>query len=312
MVHVMRGEPSKALALFEKASAAAEGDATLSDLRLVLQINRAAVLGDIDRRVDAMDSAERARKVAVSIGNIARLRQAESIMIELFFEAGHWDNALAGLAQTSSSPGDPVCESCNQGVAAVVQLHHDNNIADQHVMNAERAAEHIGHRTIVPLALARSLAHERAGRSRAALAVLTEELATEDKSGLVKLLAEATRLAVAVGDLEAAADFATRADSFAEGSDLAYRNAVARHCRGLLNRDPALLVEAADLYRRAGRPLPQAQALEAAGLAFADKGDAKNALEDALSVYTRLAAAWDVTRIRKYLSGSNDDKSDVD
>jgi len=151
------------------------------------------------------------------------------------------------------------------------------------------------------LALARSLAHERAGRPRAALAVLTQELATEDKSGVVKLLAEATRLAVAVGDLEAAADFATRADSFAEGSDLAYRGAVSRHCRGLLNHDPALLIEAADLYRRAGRPLPQAQALEAAGLAFADKADAKNALEDALSGYTRLAAGWDTTRTRDHL-----------
>jgi tetratricopeptide (TPR) repeat protein/transcriptional regulator with XRE-family HTH domain len=305
IVHVMRGEPAKATGLFEQASTTAEGDPTLGDLQLVLRINRAVGLGDLDRHLDAIHAARHAYKIAAGMGNIMRLRQAESVIIELHFEAGRWDEALAELAQASNSPSDPVSDSCNQGSAAVIQLHRDNEAAELHLLNAERAAQHVHHRTIVPLALARSLAHERARGLPAALAVLTDELVSEDKTGTVKLLADATRLATAVGDLDTARDLATQADSFGEDLDTAYRKAVSRHCRGLLNHDPALLAEAADLYRRAGRPLPQAQALEAAGVALADQGDtirATNAFNAALSAYTLLAAAWDAGRTRQRLS----------
>jgi tetratricopeptide (TPR) repeat protein/transcriptional regulator with XRE-family HTH domain len=304
MVHVMRGEPSKALALFEEASTAAEGDPALGDLQLVLSINRATVLGDIDRHVDAIDTATHARSVAAGIGNITRLRQAESVTIELHFEAGRWDEALTTLAQVFTSPSDPVCESCNHGSAAVIQLHRDNDTAGQHLVYAERAAEHIGRRTIVPLVLARSLALERAGDLHAALTALTTELSSEDRSGTVKLLADSTRLAAAVGELNAARDLAAQADSFADDFDVAYRNAVSRYCRGLVDGDPGLLLEAADLYREAGRPLPRAQALEAAGVALVESGDAARAsaaYNEALSVYTLLAATWDVTRTREHL-----------
>jgi tetratricopeptide (TPR) repeat protein/transcriptional regulator with XRE-family HTH domain len=318
IVDGMRGEPLKALALLYQASAAVEGDPALSDLELVLWVNRAATLSDLGRDVEAFHSAERARDLANGTGNVVRLAQAESVLIELLFDIGRWDEALTATAQARGSSDDRVVQCCNQGIAAAIEFHRDDNAADRSLDRAERSAVHLGDVTIVPFALAKCLAQERAGNLPAALAVLTRDLSTEDRSSGLKLLAEATRLAVAVGDLEAANDFATRADSFARGSDLAYRGAVARHCRGLVDRDPGLLLDAADQYRRSGRPLPQAQALEAAGLAFVDEGDAIRAMDafkDALSAYTLLAATWDVTRIQQHLKEIgpvNSDKSDVD
>ena len=58
-VHGMRGETTKALPLFDRALAVANGDPALADLRLLLQINQAVALGDLDR-YDAAISAARA------------------------------------------------------------------------------------------------------------------------------------------------------------------------------------------------------------------------------------------------------------
>jgi tetratricopeptide (TPR) repeat protein/transcriptional regulator with XRE-family HTH domain len=304
IVHGMRGEPSKALALLDQASAAVEGDPALSDLELVLWVNRAAALSDLGRDTDAFHAAEHARGLATGTGNVVRLAQAESALIELLFDTGRWDEALAAVAQAPSSSDDRVVECCQQGIAAAIEFHRDDNAADRSLDRAERSAMYLGDSTIVPFALAKCLAQERAGNLPAALAVLARDLSTEDRASGLKLLAEATRLATTVGDRRAAEAYASRVDALAEGFDETYRCAVSQHCRGLLNRDPALLIEAAGLYRRVGRPLPQAQALEAAGLALVDEGDAIRAIdafEDALSVYTQLAATWDVTRTREHL-----------
>jgi DNA-binding NarL/FixJ family response regulator len=78
-----------------------------------------------------------------------------------------------------------------------------------------------------------------------------------------------------------------------------YRRAVGAHCRGLLDRDPAMLRAAADDYAAAGRLLPRAQALEAAAVALADAGDVAGAraqFTEAFSVYTELGAGWDLAR----------------
>src|SRR6266511_3347985 len=63
--------------------------------------------------------------------------------------------------------------------------------------------------------------------------------------------------------------------------------------------DPAMLSKAADEYAAAGRPLPRAQALEAAAMALADAGDVTGArahFTDAFAVYTDLGAQWDLAR----------------
>jgi DNA-binding CsgD family transcriptional regulator len=107
------------------------------------------------------------------------------------------------------------------------------------------------------------------------------------------------RLAVVVGDKTVARTLVSRADAVAMASDVPHRQALAPHCHGLLANDPVPLLQAAEHYRAAGRPLPRAQALEAAGVARAERGDVAGArahFTDAYSLYSSLGAGWDLAR----------------
>jgi DNA-binding CsgD family transcriptional regulator len=67
----------------------------------------------------------------------------------------------------------------------------------------------------------------------------------------------------------------------------------------LLDRDADLLLKAAEHYKVAGRPLPQAQALEAAGVVLAERGEvsaARSHFTKAFALYSELGAEWDLAR----------------
>src|SRR5205823_3357500 len=70
-----------------------------------------------------------------------------------------------------------------------------------------------------------------------------------------------------------------RAEAAARDTTVPHGQAVALHCRGLVERDADTLVRAAKEYAAAGRPLPEAQALEAAAVALAEARDAAGARE---------------------------------
>jgi DNA-binding CsgD family transcriptional regulator len=114
-------------------------------------------------------------------------------------------------------------------------------------------------------------------------------------------LTAAVRLAVLVGDRSVAADLRKRAEALPLRHEVPRRAAVALHCRGLLDADPALLLQAAEQYERARRPLSRAQALEAAARLLADRGDtaaARGPFAASHQLYAALGAEWDVTRMR--------------
>jgi DNA-binding CsgD family transcriptional regulator len=69
----------------------------------------------------------------------------------------------------------------------------------------------------------------------------------------------------------------------------------------LIDNDVEKLVDAAEQYGKAGRPLPRAQALEAAGVGYVERGDvsaARTAFTDAYEAYTALGAGWDLARVQ--------------
>jgi DNA-binding CsgD family transcriptional regulator len=308
IVHGMRGEAAKALPLYDRALAVADGDPALADLRLLLQINQAVALGDLDRYDDAIRSAEQVRQLADEAGNVVRLAQAQSALGELLFDVGRWDDALAEVDLAVGVSKDPAVECCDHGVAAVIQLHRGDSEASRHLVDAERYAARLGDRIIGSLALAKSLHWEQADAPVEALAVLMEGLSdpVEETEEGADLLADAVRLAVAVGDKVTAGTLVRRADAVAQASDVPHLQAVAPHCRGLLDNDPGRLLKAADHYLAAGRPLPRAQALEAAGVALAERGDvagARTHFTDAFSVYTGLGAGWDLARTQATFRG---------
>ncbi|MEN3307497.1 MAG: hypothetical protein V7603_3699, partial [Micromonosporaceae bacterium] len=146
-----------------------------------------------------------------------------------------------------------------------------------------------------------SLAREQAEAPVEALAVLMEGLSesAEEMEEAGDLLADAVRLALLVGERDVAAGLVKRAEDMARVSNVPHWQAVAPHCRGLLDNDPQPLLNAADCYEASGRLLPRAQALEAAGVALADRGDiagARGRFSDAFALYETLGASWDLAR----------------
>jgi DNA-binding CsgD family transcriptional regulator len=187
------------------------------------------------------------------------------------------------------------------GLAATIQLHRGDPDSQRHIEAADRFSAKVGGRIVGSFAMAKSLQREQADAPAAALEVLLDGLSdrVQETEETVDLLADAVRLAVSVGDKGVAHAIVKRASTMAEGSVAPHRHAVAMHCQSLLANDPAGLVEAAKGYGEASRPLPRAQALEAAALVRAERGEmaeARNLFTDAYALYAKLGAEWDLAR----------------
>ena len=293
-----------ALPLFDRALTVTQGDPALTDLRLLLQINQAVTLGDLDRYEEAFAAARQARQLADQVGMVIRLVQAHSALGYLYFDTGRWADAMAEVEALHSGLKEPIVACSDLGIAAVICLHRgEASSARRHLAAAVPAAERVGNRVIRPLALARSLEREQAGALPEALAALTAGFAdnTEELDEIEDLLPDAVRLATRVGELGTAQDLARHAAALTADSSIPHRQANALYCRGLLGHDPARLLEAADRYDEASRPLLSAKALEAAAEAFIgtdDRGQARAAFTRAVETYAALGAAADVAALQ--------------
>ena len=293
-----------ALPLFDRALAVTQADPALTDLRLLLQINKAVTLGNLDRYEEALAAAGQARHLADQVGTAIRLAQAHGALGQLLFETGRWDDALAEVEIVHEDLKEPAAACCDLGIAAVISFHRgETGAARRHLAAAVPHAKRIGHRLVASLALARSLDREQDGALPEALAALTDAFDgnTEELEEIEDLLADAVRLATETGDLDTAQALAGQAAALAAESEIPHRQANALYCRGLLDHDAARLLAAAERYDDAGRPLLRAKALEAAAGHFVDAGDrgqARAAFTRAVEVYTSLGAAADVARLQ--------------
>jgi DNA-binding CsgD family transcriptional regulator len=300
----MQGRLADALQLFDRALTVTEADATLTDLRLLLQINQAVTLGDLDQYEDALATARQARQLADRAGIAVRVAQARSALGQLLFDTGRWDDAMTEVGVLHEDIKDPSMACCDHGVAAVISFHRgEADAARHHLAVAAPHAERIGNRVVGSLALARSLDCEQAGELPAALDVLTAGFASdaEDLDEVDDLLPDAVRLATDIGDVDTAKILADRALALAEEREIPHRRATALYCRGMLDHDATRLLGAADRYHDACRPLLGAKALEAAAEAFVDNGDrspARAALTQAVDLYASLGADRDVARVQ--------------
>jgi len=304
LVTGLQGQLTDALPLFDRALAVTQSDPALTDLRLLLQINKAVTLGDLDHYEEALAVAGQARSLAGQVGTAIRLAQAHGALGQLLFETGRWDDALAEVESVHEDLKEPAAACIDLGIAAVIGFHRgDADAARRHLAAAVPHAQRLGHRLIGPLALARSLDRETDGALPEALAALTEAFGghTEQLEETEDLLADAVRLATQTGDLGTGRALAGQADALAAGSQTPHRQANALYCRGLLDRDAPQLLAAAERYDDAGRPLLRAKALEAAAGHFVgtgDRGQARDAFTTAVEVYTSLGAAADAARLQ--------------
>jgi DNA-binding CsgD family transcriptional regulator len=304
IVTTMQGQPADALPLFDRALTVTEADPALTDLRLLLQLNKTVSLAALDRYEEAFAAARPARELATRVGNVVRLAQAQSALGQLYFDTGRWDDALAGAEVVYEGLMEPAAACSDLGIAAVICFHRgDIAAARGHLAAAEARVRQIGNRVLGPLALARSLDHEHAHALPEALAALTAGFAdnNEQLDEIEDLLADGVRLAMQTGGPGIAQALAGHAATLAAGSQVPHREANALHCRGLLDHDATQLLAAAERYEQAGRPLLHAQALEAAAGEFIRSGDraqARTAFTRAVEVYGSLGAAADVARLQ--------------
>jgi tetratricopeptide (TPR) repeat protein len=280
-----------------------KADLTLTDLALLLQINRAAILGNLDRYEEAFAAARDALHLADQVGTVHRLSQAHSALGELLFETGRWDDAMAEVGLLKEDLKEPAAACSDLGIAAVICFHRGEiTEARRRLAAAVPYAKRLGNRIISALALARSLDREHADALPEALAALTAVLTdnTEELDEIDDLFADAVRLATKIGDSDTAKTFADQAAARAAESEIPHRQASALYCRGLLDHDAPVLLRAAERYRDATRPPLSAKALEAAAETFIDDGDqdqARAALTRAAEIYTSLGAAADIARL---------------
>ncbi len=304
LVTAEQGRVTDALPLFDRALTVTQSDPALTDLRLLLQINNAVTLGNLDRYEEALAAAGQARHLANQVGTTFRLAQAHGAGGQLLFETGHWDDALAEVEIVHEDLKEPAGACCELGIAAVICFHRGEiGAAQRYLAAAIPHAERLGPRLIGPLALARSLDCEYDGALSEALAALTYRFDgnTEDLDEIEDLLADAVRLATQTGDLSTAEALTGQAAALAAESEIPHRQANALYCRGLLDQDPSRLLAAAERYDDASRPLLTAKALEAAAGHFVDTGDrtqARTAFTRAVEIYTSLGAAADVARLQ--------------
>ncbi|RJQ68875.1 LuxR family transcriptional regulator [Pseudonocardiaceae bacterium YIM PH 21723] len=303
-VHLMRGELDECLPLFREAFQVIDGDAELSDLQLLLRMNEACVLHGLGRDAEVEASAVKVLEIAEQIGSQVRLAQARTMLAELRLGTGDWDAALIDTAAMSDEDKAPINICIDRSVAAIIGLRRGNPaLAAQHLQLLDSVTHGVENLSISAFALARSLAREFEDDPVGALAVLMADIdgnaqAVEENE---QLFADAVRLAVLTGDPHTAELVTVQAEQAAAGSELARKLAVATHCRGRLDGDAHRLLTAADLYRQAGRPLPRAQAFEAAAVLFAgqrDTGSAKAAFSRAWEIYSGLGANWDLGRLQ--------------
>ena len=304
LVTAVQGRMAGALPLFDRALAVTQSDPALTDLRLLLQINKAVTLGNLDRYEEALAVAGQARHLADQVGTAIRLAQAHGALGQLLFETGRWDDALAELEIVPEDLKAPAAACCELGIAALISFHRGEiGTARRHLAAAVPHAQRLGQRPIGSLALARSLDCEQDGALPEALAALTEAFDgnTEEVEEIEDLLADAVRLATQAGDVSTAQAIAGHAAALAVESEIPHRHANALYCDGLLDHDASRLLTAAERYDDADRPLLRAKALEAAAERFVgaeDRGQAREAFTRAVEAYTSLGAAADVARLQ--------------
>jgi DNA-binding NarL/FixJ family response regulator len=278
-----------------------------TDLRSALLLSRMMALQELGQLAEAGLVLGTVQDLAGHGDVPAQLAHAAA---QYYLRIGRWDEAMDQLASFTQAPvligypGPGQNDPLRHGISALIAGHRDDRaLVATHLRAAGGAAGPY-------LTLAEALAAERDGRSGEALALLRPALEDDDAaSARLRSLCLPTlvRLALAGGHADLAHTAADIAGRAASQELTTIRRAGAEHCRGLVARDPALLLAAAKTYRDIGLPLEHAQAAEDAAelhAAAQQPTQARHALNEAVEGYATLGAEWDIrradTRLRRY------------
>ena len=292
------GDTAAAVDVVTRELARLGDDPRTADLRLLAMQNQVAMLGSLDRLREADGVAREMLRQAERYGAPDRLAAARCGAAEHHFQAGQWDEAVAVLetATEDGYAGSPLYELVLHGLLALIAAHRDDEATALAHLEAVGDVGITGgmlRSNAQYLTMARAVLAERAGDPAAALAIVADLLGAggTEVSDSWLLFPVLARLAVAAGTPDAAV--------LPAAGEPASRAAAAVHCRGLLDADPAGLLEAARIFRAAGRPGEHAAALEDAAAVLAAAGDlagARAAYAAASEQWAELGAEWDLRR----------------
>lgn len=307
-VHMRQGQLADSLPYFERALTITQSDPALTDLRLLLQIDEASALENLDRHHEALIMANQTLRRAGQAGTAIRVAQAASLLGGILFATGQWDESLAKIADNENVK-EPAAACRDLSTIAVISFHRGHGDAARKALTeaAARAVRFGRHRFIAQYALAQSLDRELAGDRLGALSALTAGLngGTEEFGEVEFVLPDAVRLAMRTGDRRTARRLAFCATELAGGSQIPQREASGLYCQGLTESDPQRLLAAAARYSDASRPLSMAKAYEAAADLFGQAGGeegmekARSAMIRSVEAYESLGAAADLARVRE-------------
>ncbi|MBU2667574.1 AAA family ATPase [Actinoplanes bogorensis] len=288
----IRRDHERALAHVDRALEVVRGRPELSGTYVDLLDNRLFSLQNLDR----LDEAEEALRTAP-----AGLQVATAVQ---HYWLGRWDEALTAVgAVAEDGPGitfhgrrEPgAVTMLLHGVGALIALHRDA---------PDLAAAHLGAADAVPaseaerencdfLLVARALAAEQQNRPAEALDLLGPLLQPAYAPMMLRhqWLPDVLRLA----QRTQRPDIAERAAAICAAEAArevrpARAYAANQRCQALLHRDPAPALAAAAHYRKVGRVLELASALEDAAVLSGERPD------EACRLFVSMSARWDVAR----------------
>jgi DNA-binding SARP family transcriptional activator len=307
LVATVRRDHQQALAHVDRAIGEVRGRAGLAGKHLDLLENRMFTLASLDALAEAGRTLAAARAVAGDHALPAGLRLAAAVH---HYWTGQWEDALVELdLLTGDGPAEPgAAVLLPHGVAALIAARRDDEgQAAAHLAAAEHPPA--GDRDRVDFLLAaRSTMAERGGDLEGALRELVPLL--DPGHGRpwpgYQWLPRFIRLAMALGHRDLAdRAMVVCAEEAAREVPPARAFAAAEWGRGLVLRDSARVLRAAEHYRKVSRRMELATALEDAAVLLAEAGAtaaAAAALTESLEIYTELAAGWDVRRAENRLA----------
>jgi DNA-binding CsgD family transcriptional regulator len=307
-----------ALATVERAIAVVGDGWETAELRGMFLGNRMVSLYNLGRLAETPQAIQDALGVAELDGAPSQQLAVRLQLAEMYYFWGRWDDALAELATAAELIGvDRQRALWWHAIGALVAAHREDGAAlATHLREAERLDVNVrmANASAGRLRAAQAVAAEADGRPDDALESFIAVCTDPDSSPQSPVLEEdcwiwlpdLVRLALARNRLDVAQTYTVAGAVDARVEDRG-KVAVARHCEGLLRRDPILIESAIEDYEQGSLVPYRAQARENLAVLLAERGDldaAQGAYDAAAEEYVALEAAWDLrraeTRLRSY------------
>jgi DNA-binding CsgD family transcriptional regulator len=266
----------------------------------------------LDRMEEGDRILQNGRRRAEEMGHMWSLPLYHSHLGGRKFITGEWDAAIAEF-EAGFAIADEIHLSNNMLASAsawlcVIQVHRDElEAAERTIAQALSRMAEGGPQGGNLFNWARAALHEAKGETAEAMALLQGAwdmyMAGANKTDPWSAMA-LVRLCVREGDVDRARALLPVIERQATAMGTAFMHGQVLRCRGLVNGDPDMLLEAVAHYRQCPRLLELAGGCEDAGVLLASADRLEEAVplwDEALELYEGLRADRDVARVGAYL-----------